>query len=348
MRRITFTKWAGALGLIAALVLPSDGALAQRAPAPPPGGAPSCGGGDMIAEMATRDTAAHQRVQAASATMRNGRGIFWKIEKPGVPASYLFGTVHLTDDRVNALPPPVVTALEGASTVALEIDDLSPAKVGQAMGKLQSLLVFTDGRTLDKLLAPDEIAIAQKALESSGIPSFAVSTLRPWFVAMSLALTDCERQRTAAGLKALDQRLGDRARARKIPVVGLETVEEQLKALAGLPESHQVALLKAGLKSHHRLADQIETLVRRYLASDLGAIWAFQKELWQAHGAPEAAGQAFRQVLLAKRNHKMRDGALPLLAKGRAFIAVGALHLPGDDGLVALFQAAGYTATVVK
>ncbi len=44
----------------------------------------------------------------------------------------------------------------------------------------------------------------------------------------------------------------------------------------------------------------------------------------------------------------MRDRALPLLGKGGAFIAVGALHLPGDKGLVALFREAGYTVTAVE
>lgn len=333
------------LGAAALLLAALSPAQAQRKPAVAP---PTCAGQDMVGEIVGRDADTRRRVETAAAATANAKSIFWRVEKPGVEPSHLFGTIHLTDDRVNALPAAVTAALDAARTVALEIDDLSPAKIGAAIGRARGLLMFQDGRTLDAMLTPDELSIALTAMENAGIPREALGAFRPWFVTMSLAIPECERKRAASGLKPLDQRLGDRARERKIPVVGLETIEDQLQALAATPEADQLSLLKAGLRTHHRLADHIETLVQRYLARDLGVIWPIQQELWRQHGAPQSAADAFRRELLTKRNVTMRDAALPHLTKGRAFIAVGALHLPGDDGLVALLRGAGFTVTAAE
>jgi uncharacterized protein YbaP (TraB family) len=66
------------------------------------------------------------------------------------------------------------------------------------------------------------------------------------------------------------------------------------------------------------------------------------------HGTPESAFDGFKTSLLVERNAKMRDSAMPVLEKGKAFIAVGALHLSGPTGLVALLRQAGFTVTSVE
>jgi hypothetical protein len=327
---------------LAMLVLAAGPAAAQRATVQP-----ACKGRDLGPEIAGRSAESRRHLEAARAATANAGAILWRITRDGVAPSHLFGTVHLTDERVNALPPPVAEAIDTARAVALEVADLSPASLATAIAKVQSLLVFTDGRSLAALLTPDELAIARRAAGRAGMPAETVASLRPWVITMTLSLSDCERRRMAAGLKPLDVRLGERARARRIPVVGLESIEDQLRAMASVPEADQLVLLKAGLKLNHLTPDMVETLVLRYLERDLGAIWPLQELLWQEHGAAARASVAFRRELLTVRNERMREAARPLLEAGGAFIAVGALHLPGDDGLVALLRKAGYTVTPV-
>ncbi len=309
--------------------------------------APICTGRDMLAEMKGSDAAAHARVIAAGQSTVNAANILWRIEGASASPSFLFGTLHLSDDRINALSPAVSAALEQAKSIALEIDDLSPAKMAAAMGSIGELAVFRDGRKLDDLLSPDEFDIAQQALQATGVPPGATSVLRPWLVMLSLALTECERKRIASGLLPLDMRLAGVAKRRSRLVVGLETLEDQFRAIAGVPEGDQLEMLRVSLRLYDRSHDLVETMVQRYLAREIGLIWPFQIELARQFGFSPAAFESFKDRMIRMRNARMRDAALPLIQAGGVFIAVGALHLPGEHGLVALLRQAGLTVVAV-
>jgi uncharacterized protein YbaP (TraB family) len=121
-----------------------------------------------------------------------------------------------------------------------------------------------------------------------------------------------------------------------------------VNALAGMPEAIQVYLLKTSLAVIDTIMDQWETVHALYLARDLGAVWPFGVRLVQKAGFDTAPFAEVAREIIDKRNFTMRDTALPLLKQGNAFIAVGAVHLVGKDGLVELFRAAGYTVTMVE
>ena len=216
------------------------------------------------------------------------------------------------------------------------------------MARLRHLLVYEDGSTLGGLLQPEERAVAGEALQKAGFPTAAHDKLKPWFVTLMLALSECERARAVAGKQALDLQIGGQARARGVPVVGLETIDDQLGAMAAIPEADQLTMLKATLKSYSRNGDLIETMLQRYLAREMSKMLPLQAEMIRAVGLDPAGFKGFQHALLTVRNPRMRDAALPILAKGRAFIAVGALHLIGEDGLVKLFRDAGYEIAPVE
>ena len=309
--------------------------------------APACAGRDMLSEMETGNALAHQRVLAAAEATLNSRALLWRIDAGAVPPSYLFGTVHLTDDRVNALSPKTTEALQNAQRIALEIEDMSPQSLGKAMAGMRELVVFGDGRSLESMLSPEEFDTVQSVLGANGTPRHIATALRPWLVTLSLSLPACERRRAAAGLQALDMRLGEAGKKRGIPVIGLETLEGQMRALAAVPEGDQLQMLKMSLKFYDRSEDLMETMVRRYLGRDIGVIWPFQMELARSVGFSPEAFKTFEEQMVSVRNRRMRDAAVPLLRQGGTFIAVGALHLPGKLGLVELFRDAGFTVTAV-
>ena len=70
-----------------------------------------CRGVDMLAETKARDPALYRQIMAQAEATKNSGTVLWKIERAGLPASYLFGTVHLTDERVTRLSPAVQFAL---------------------------------------------------------------------------------------------------------------------------------------------------------------------------------------------------------------------------------------------
>ena len=322
--------------------------LAQRPPPAPPAPPPACTGKDLLAEIEKTDPAGHARIMAEAKEKTNAKGLLWRIEKAGLAPSHLFGTIHLTDDRVNSLSPAVKEALAAAKRVALELADMSSASSSQAMQRLGALVQYSGGQSLRTELPPSEYAVLQEALKKRGLPVGAYDYTRPWLLVLSKALPPCEQVRHLHGLKVLDMRLADDAKARGIPVVGLETAESQLRAMAGISTFSQLALLVSTVRYIDRVEDFVETLVQSYLRRDVSVALPLQAYFHEKLGLPRSALDEFEAVMLARRNHEMRAAALPLLGEGGLFIGVGSGHLPGPEGLVELLRQSGYAVTMVE
>jgi uncharacterized protein YbaP (TraB family) len=307
-----------------------------------------CRGADMMSELQARAPDAYNGVIEESRRTANTEAVLWKIEKPGIAPSYLLGTMHLSDPRISQLSAQEKDLIAHSKSVALEIADLSEKALGDAMIKSGHLLVYTDGRTLDARLSDDEFKIVQRVVTQAGMPEEVSALVKPWLVSMLLATSDCERKQVASGAKVLDSQVAEEAQKNGLTVKGLETIEQQLESLASIADDQQIDMLKIGLKYADRSDDQMETIVQMYLKREIGAAMPFQLALAAESGVPASAFDGFKKALLSDRNIRMRDAAEPLLQDGNAFIAVGALHLIGTEGLVALLRERGYTVTAIE
>jgi uncharacterized protein YbaP (TraB family) len=307
-----------------------------------------CHGIDMLAETAAKDPQTYTRIMAESAATKNAGAILWKIEKDGRPASYLFGTVHLTDERVTDLSRAVKAALNEAKVVALEVSDLSEDATASVIAQSAPLVMFTDGRRLDHLLSNTEYDAVKSIIGRSGMPVDLAALFKPWIVTMILSVSDCERTKVQQGARVLDMKIAEIGKARGLEVVGLETIPAQFEALAAVPEQQQLDMLRASLKYADRTDDLMETLVQLYIGRKITAAMPFQIALAKEAGVSDQAFVGFQQKLLVERNEKMSAVAEPLLDKGGVFVAVGALHLPGEKGLVALLRQAGYSVSPLE
>lgn len=307
-----------------------------------------CGGADMLQEFAARNPVAYENLRADAKALQNTEALLWRVEGQGLAPSYLFGTMHLSDERITKLSPAVSKALTGAKAVVLEIGDLSPAALAGAVASSGADLVYADGRSLADALAPEEFEKVKAVVTASGLPGDAARMLKPWLISTLLSISECERRKAASGAKVLDMQIAETAKANGIPVSGLETINEQLTALSGIPEDQQLQMLRVSLKYFERTNDMMETMVQFYLRRDMGAAMPFQSALASEMGIPDSAFDGFRKSLLEDRNKRMSAAARPFLDKGNAFVAVGALHLPGETGLVALFRKAGFTVVPVE
>jgi len=323
---------------VAALCLRAVAAIAQ----------PVCQGTDLLAALARTRPEVHAAILKVAQAGPNGEAMLWRISGPDQKVSWLFGTIHLTDPRAHALSPAIREALAAARVLALEVDDIGAKPMQKALAQNQTLLVLGGDRGLDRLLGPDELKTVRDVTGRLGIAPSQAAALRPWFVTTMLSLPGCETARQEAGLKPLDMALRDRAVALRIRVVGLETIGDQLKAMASIGTDAELAWLRASLALYPRIDDMTETLLQLYLKRRIAATW----EVSQALAGPHALGpgqlREVQQALVGRRNLRMRDAAIPLLQAGGAFIGVGALHLPGEDGLVALMRAKGFTVTAVE
>ncbi|WP_292286256.1 TraB/GumN family protein, partial [Mesorhizobium sp.] len=299
--------------------------------------------------LAKSDPAAFKKVETEAAAVPNGRGLLWKLEKPGEEPSYLFGTMHMTDARVTTLPAAAQKAYEGADTIIIETTDaLDKAKMMAAMAAEPGLMMFTDNTTLSSLLSPEDAAVLNKGLDARGIPPLTVAKMKPWILSAMVALPACEVARQSAGAPVLDVKLAADAKASGKDVEGLETAVDQLRAMASLPLAYHMKGLVETLKLGDKVNDVNETMIVLYQRGEVGMFWPLFRTVLPDTADDQAGYAAFEQTMITSRNKVMVAHAMPILARGNAFMAVGALHLPGPDGLVEDFRKAGYSVTAVN
>ncbi len=275
------------------------------------------------------------RVALAAGEMPHGQGLLWKVERDGGQPSHLFGTIHITDERVLDLPPEVEQAFGAARSATFEVIMTDELRI-----KLARSMVLSDGRTLESILGPRLYGEAKAAGARHGFSAQQLKHFKPWALAMFLSVPQAELARSARGALPLDQRLQIEAAEQGKPVYALETGEEQIALFNGLAEADQIAMLESAIKDSAEIEALFETLTERYLARDTGGIY---------NDMLEHSGSMNKQLLdlfllrfNEARNKTMVARMAERLEEGGAFIAVGALHLPGERGLLRLLEGRGY------
>jgi len=255
--------------------------------------------------------------------------VLWSVQGADGQQNWLLGTVHSEDPRLLEFAPELLDALGQSQRLALElVPDMSMLEA------LNAAMHFSEP-SLPELLDPDIYQELVHILETSyGMGEPAVRYLRPWAAAMTISIPPPQ-----TGL-FMDLALAVRARGMGVEVIALERLEEQLDFLAGMSQSMQIDLLRQAVADFPRQGEFFEDLLQIYLAGDLklleGAARAQMEQL-----EPQLL-EHFEQVGMVQRNHTMVERALPLLEQGGLMIAVGALHLPGEEGLIELLQAQGF------
>ncbi|HEY0634287.1 MAG TPA: TraB/GumN family protein [Gammaproteobacteria bacterium] len=258
------------------------------------------------------------------------RGLLWEIRTPGRAVSYLFGTIHAEDERVLALPPQVQAALRDAPRFVMEL-----VPNGAAAEQMSRRMVMPEGQKLAALLGPELHAQLLQVTSQYGLPAEAVGRLKPWALVMILSMP-----KPRSGL-FLDQMLHEMAVRQDKAVAALESADEQIEALDGLSMAMQVELLRHTLQQYPEIAGLTEALIAAWLQRDLDLL----QRLGEASNAtlPAELERTVQARLVDERNARMVQRMLPLLKEGGVFVAVGALHLPGEQGIITLLRQRGFT-----
>jgi uncharacterized protein len=269
---------------------------------------------------------------AASATAQ--QGLLWRIDKPGAAASHVFGTMHSEHPDIVTLPEPVHEALTAATGVTLEMV-MDPKTLAQVTDSM----MITKGPDLPELVGAALYRQAVQAMSSQGVPEHALRGMKPWAVATSLMLP-----KSNTGL-FLDRVLYLEALAKGKQVEGLETAAEQMAVFDSLSAAEQVKLLEDALKQLPRVEETHAQLREAYLRRDLQALMDISEASLRDND-PELA-QRFNERVIVERNQRMAERMQAGLKRGNTFFAVGALHLPGEAGILELLRRQGYRVSVV-
>jgi len=266
---------------------------------------------------------------------------FWRIERDGAEPSFILGTMHVTDPEVTALPPEVSRAFDGAQALAVELT-MDPA----TQIVLQGAAMTADVDWMERRLDDRQRSLLADAAGQYQIPVANLRALEPWAVTAMFSFPRAELQRQMSGLQPLDMQLMDKAEAAGKRLIALERVEEQLEAFTGYSDQEQIDMLTATLEGVGRIDGEFARMKGAYLAGDLADLSAMADESF-AELDPGLSGR-IQQRLIADRNRHMAERLEPLLNQGRLFVAVGALHLPGEGGVLNLLAQRGYRITAVE
>ena len=267
--------------------------------------------------------------------LRHGQGLLWQIDGTEAAPSYLFGTMHSADPEIATPPAPVAERLHQARSLTVEV-----VMNMETVMSVARAMVFTDGRTLDGVVGPELFEQVTEVGAGYGLQPQQLKLFKPWALMAMFSLPPAEMARAAQSGKALDEVLQIEAKARGTAIHALESVDEQIAVLQSPPESDQIALLREVVVGYSEVEALFARMRSAYLARDLAALYWLTEE--QVAASDPQLMDSFVDNLIDRRNRLMVERMAPRLAEGNAFIAVGALHLPGDEGILHLLEQQGY------
>ena len=275
----------------------------------------------------------------AAAELRHGQGLLWQVVYEAKPVAHIFGTMHSSDPDVLALPPQVVQAFRAAPTLSVEVilDET-------AMQRISAAMRLPKGQRLQDFVPPDVFSRAAAAAEPLGWQPIHLSRLKPWAVAMLISFSPEEARRKNAP-PPLDLWLMEVARARNKPVYALETLGEQVSIFDTMPTKDQVEHLRSVAMPAPERRRVLAAMKDAYLRRDIEYIMRMMREDEKPN--ERVLREKIDKRLLDDRNHRMVERMLPRFDDGGAFIAIGAAHLPGENGVLALLERRGYSVTRV-
>jgi len=271
---------------------------------------------------------------ALGKTERFDRGLLWRVSREGVAPSHVYGTIHVADARLAELPGVVRQRFAAAKSLMLEFvpDPYSRERFLEAS-------MFLDRQTLEEKIGAQDFERALEVLAPIGLSRDVVNKLKPWGVLLNLRNPKRAEQGTP-----LDIQLVELARARRLPLSQIEGVEEQIFTFDEFPMESQVALLKHSLAHRDELTELAERTLEAYLERDLAAIWRLREQFAARHPQIAAHQAAMTKRVVHDRSVVMAFRMQRQLRRGEAFVALGALHLYGERGVLALLADDGYRA----
>ena len=256
------------------------------------------------------------------------RPMLYGISK-GNTHSWLFGTTHLGPPLIHQLPPQVVLALRRSKSLLVEA---IPSRSSQ--GQWQKISTSAESNQLAELLGPDLYIRYQQLATQAKVDNTRAAQLKPW--AAMLAIGSPPNR----GM-GLDQQILMQARSAGVEITAMQSLTDIAASLDSLPHADQLTMLKDTICQAQSLPQYLRQLARLYVKGNPALIRRFSH--WGREEDPVFT--RFDKAMVEDRNADFLPIMLDKLTHGRAFISVGAEHLPGPTGLIQQLRQQGYSVT---
>lgn len=278
---------------------------------------------------------------AEAETEADVSSLLWEISGNGLEKpSYLFGTIHIIPNEDYFWTDLMEEKFQESEKLVLEID----------MGKNQMMMMLSmmskmrmeDGKTLQDLLTDEEYkAVSDYFMDNMGMSLTTFDRLKPIFTSMLIS------QGEAGGMDmknstSYEMEMVEKAKKRKMKIDGLETAAYQISIFDSIPYETQAQMLVEAISTETDSTDTtFEDMVELYKAQDLNGLYELITE-------EDSEIEGYEDVLLVTRNKNWIPLITKMTAKQPTFIAVGAGHLPGKNGVINLLIAEGFTVKPLR
>lgn len=266
--------------------------------------------------------------------VKNGNSLLWKVEGKGIKPAYLFGTMHLINEEYYSFSENLTKRITQSDAIIMEVNGLSnPLSTFQLMsldsGRVQDY--FSKEQLIELLAFMDqELNTDPETFDK------VYGGMKPFMILQ--AVTQKYFDETA---QSYDLTIMGLAAENDIPLIGLETVEQQLGFFDQISNNEMAEMILESVRNYKKEKKEIDKLMKIYAEQRVDKLVPlFQKQ------SPELMQHA--DVFLYDRNKAWVPKLEKEMLEKTCFVAVGAGHLFGDDGLIDLLEKKGYTLTAIS
>lgn len=315
------------------------------------GFAQECVGDNLIDALPEQEQA---WIEAQSVAIPNHQGIMWRASK-GDARIAIVGTYHfdhpLHRETVEKLRPQ----LEAADRLLVEMGPEEEAQMKNAMISDPTLIMDPTGPTLPERLSEEHWQQVGDAMAERGVPAVMASRMKPWYIATLLAISPCAMKQMAGNggkPRGLDWQLMQVAQDASVPVEALEPWDTFVRLFSDLTPEEEIDMIVYSLPVASYADDYTATMEDAYAAGDIWQIWEFGRlDAYKNSGFSREEVDAMtaeaQEVLIDERN---RNWIAPLTTAAEeaaqnnlgVVAAFGALHLPGEQGVLNLLEQDGW------
>ncbi len=263
------------------------------------------------------------------------KALLWKITGNGLKKpSYLLGTIHLIPKDQLKFSEGTYDALASADRVTFEIDMKEMTNI-MAQFSLMTKAFMAGGKTLRNLLPPEDYTFVKEKLDAQGMPSAMLERMKPLFLSTLFGSDEKSALGEEAKMTSVEMELYRQVKRRKLESAGLETAAYQMGIFDSIPYETQAKMLVETLRSAEGSGGDFDQMIEMYRQKDIQAMEAMMHD-------SESGMKEFQDILLHKRNRNWIPVMGRMMREKPTLFAVGAGHLGGTLGVIALLRKEGY------
>ena len=264
---------------------------------------------------------------------KDENALLWEVSGNELSSpSYLYGTIHMICKEDFIFSTTLQQKVKESKNIYLELDMDEPS----LMVKMATMAMMKN-KSLKQLVSQEDYSILSSFIKDSvGIPMMVADMMKPITLmsVLYMKVLPCEQK------ESYEMKFVEMAKADRKNIEGLESIEDQMNVFNKIPDSTQARMIVEMVKNMGEQRKQFSEMVDAYKKQDLKKLSQKMSE------SPEWKG--FEDILLVNRNKNWIPRMETAMKSGTQLFAVGAGHLPGQEGVIMLLREKGYKVTPIR